>query len=172
MGEWAPLLVFMLTCWLLYRSWGNVGRRVGSLFSLGGILVLAIAVLVLCHLTADFCHLDSYAWHRLKISQRESKKRCQRRSDTNPIRFDIVASFLLIPLKPVSWTWLESCHIEFFIPHDNPLCKIRWEGQRGVVRIESFCDSKVRRASFNLRRHYFNDLEKYRLYFCTNSFMS
>ena len=46
------------------------------------------------------------------------------------------------------------------------------KGKVGVVRIQSFCDLKVIRASFNLRRCYFCDLEKYRLYFCTNSFMS
>ena len=46
------------------------------------------------------------------------------------------------------------------------------KGEVGVVHIQSFCDSKVIRASFNLRRHYFYDLEKYRFYFCTNSLMS
>jgi hypothetical protein len=34
------------------------------------------------------------------------------------------------------------------------------KGKVGVVRIQSFCDSKVIRASFNLRRGYFYDLEK------------
>jgi hypothetical protein len=34
---------------------------------------------------ADFWPIESYAWHWSKISERESKKSCQRRSDTNPI---------------------------------------------------------------------------------------
>jgi len=35
------------------------------------------------------------------------------------------------------------------------------KGKVGVVRIQSFCDSKVISASFNLRRCSFCDLEKY-----------
>jgi hypothetical protein len=34
---------------------------VGSLFYLCAILALVVAVLVLCHLTVDICHIDSYA---------------------------------------------------------------------------------------------------------------
>ena len=34
------------------------------------------------------------------------------------------------------------------------------KGKVGVVGIQSFCDSKVIRASFNIRRRYFYNLEK------------
>ena len=90
--------------------------EVAGLHITAPILVLAITVLLSCHHTADSCYMNSYAWHWPKISERESKKRCQRIPDTSSIRFDIVTSLLLIPLNLVSWTWLKSCHIEFCIP--------------------------------------------------------
>ena len=88
--------------------------KADSLFYLLRILIV-IAVLGLC----NFTHIDSYAWHRPKISESESKKRCQRRPDTNLIWFNSVTSFLLIPLHLVSWSWLKSCHIDFL----NPTCQ-------------------------------------------------